>query len=358
MNIMRSYEKNLDNSKTKFELSLARVSRIVVSVMLCTICICSLCACGNKSKKDSDDIVVCLDWTPNTNHTGLYVALAKGYYEDAGLNVTIVQPPEGGATVMCASGQAQFAIDAQDTMAAALGREEPLGITAVAPILQHNTSGIISRKGEGITSPKGLVEKTYSTWDSPIELAIIKYCMEKEDADFSKLNLIPNNITNEPAALEAKQTDAVWIFYGWSGINAELSGVNCDYFAFKDIAPELDYYTPVIIVNNDYLNANDDKVKAFMEATAKGYEYAAKNPKDAADILLEGDDTGALKGASDLVYASQEWISNQYLDENGKWGGIDADRWNLFYSWLYENGLTSKDLAGKGFYNEWNETDN
>ena len=151
MNIMRSYEKNLDNSKTKFGLSLARVSRIVVSVMLCTICICSLCACGNKSKKDSDDIVVCLDWTPNTNHTGLYVALAKGYYEDAGLNVTIVQPPEGGATVMCASGQAQFAIDAQDTMAAALDREEPLGITAVAPILQHNTSCIISRKREGIT---------------------------------------------------------------------------------------------------------------------------------------------------------------------------------------------------------------
>ena len=211
--------------------------------------------------------MICLDWTPNTNHTGLYVALEKGFYEEAGLNVTIVQPPEGGATLMCASGQAQFAVDAQDTMAAALDREDPLGITAVAAILQHNTSGILSRKGDGITSPKGLAGKTYSTWDSPIELAIIKYCMEKENADYNSLTLIPNNITNEPAALDAGQTDAVWVFYGWSGINAKLSDVECDYFAFKDIAEELDYYTPVIIANDKYLKEHKDEAKAFIEAT-------------------------------------------------------------------------------------------
>lgn len=51
-------------------------------------------------------ITFCLDWTPNTNHTGLCVALAKGYYEDAGLDVEIVQPPENGAALMCAAGQA------------------------------------------------------------------------------------------------------------------------------------------------------------------------------------------------------------------------------------------------------------
>ena len=60
MNIMRSDKKNRDNSKTKRKLSLAGLSRIVVSVMLCTICISSLCACSNKSKKDSNDIVVCI----------------------------------------------------------------------------------------------------------------------------------------------------------------------------------------------------------------------------------------------------------------------------------------------------------
>lgn len=337
------------------------INKRLIALILCIVSIISgisLTGCTITKEKSGKDIVICLDWTPNTNHTGLYVALEKGYYEEAGLNVTIVQPPEGGATVMCASGQAQFAIDAQDTMAAALDREEPLDITAVAAILQHNTSGILSRKGDGITSPRGLVGKRYSTWDSPIELAIIKYCMEKEDADYSSLDLIPNNITNEPLALANNQTDSVWIFYGWSGINAELSDVECDYFAFKDIAPELDYYTPVLIANNQYLKENEVDAEAFMAATVRGYEYAAANPKEAADILIKGDETGALEGSKDLVYASQEWISKEYLDENGKWGSIDANRWNVFYKWLYDNGLTTKDLTGKGFNNEWNKASN
>ena len=182
--------------------------------------------------------------------------------------------------------------------------------------------------------------------------------MEKEGADFSKVSLIPNNITNEPAALKANQTDAVWIFYGWSGIGAKISGVECDYFSFKDYAKELDYYTPVIIANNDYLKNNKEKAEAFMKATAKGYEFAAANPKEAADILMEGDETGALNGSSELVYASQEWISNQYIDEDSKWGIIDENRWNSFYTWLYENKLTTTDLTGKGFNNEWIEAGN
>ena len=338
-----------------------KINKKLIALLLCVTSVLSVMAfsgCSLTKEKSGKDIVICLDWTPNTNHTGLYVALEKGYYEEAGLNVTIVQPPEGGATLMCASGQAQFAIDAQDTMAAALDRDDPLGITAVAAILQHNTSGILSRKGDGITSPKGLEGKKYSTWDSPIELAIIKYCMEKEGANYSKLDLIPNNITNEPLALANNQTDAVWIFYGWSGINAELSDVECDYFAFKDMASELDYYTPVLIANNEYLEEYENNAEAFMAATIRGYEYAAANPKEAADILIKGDETGALKGSKDLVYASQEWISKEYLDENGKWGRLDSDRWNTFYKWLYDNGLTTKDLTGKGFNDEWVKASN
>lgn len=298
-------------------------------------------------------ITFCLDWTPNTNHTGLYAAKALGYYEEAGLDVTFVQPPEGGATSMCAAGQAQFAIDAQDTAAAAWDMDEPLGITAVAAILQHNTSGIMSRKGDGIDSPKGLEGKTYSTWESPIELAMLDYVMKQDGGDFSKVKQIPNDITDEPAALAAKQTDAIWVFYGWGGINADVEGVDVDYWAFGDIAPELDYYTPIIVANNDFLEQDPDTAKAFMEATAKGYEYAIENPKDAADMLIAGDDTGSLKGCEDLVYASQEWISKQYKADASQWGIIDADRWNAFYSWLYENKLTTNDLTGKGFTNDY-----
>ena len=305
------------------------------------------------SAQETAQITVCLDWTPNTNHTGLYAAAALGYYEEAGLDVTIVQPPENGAPLMCASGQAQFAIDAQDTLAAAFDMDEPLAVTAVAAMIQHNTSGIISRAGDGIDSPKGLEGKVYSTWESPVELAMLEYVMEQDGGDFSKVKLIPNDITDEPAALTAHQTDAVWIFYGWSGINAEVEGVDTDYWAFGDLSPELDYYTPILIANNDFLEQNPDTAKAFLAATAKGYEYAVENPQEAADMLIAGDSTGSLADAQELVYQSQEWLSGKYIEDAPRWGEFDPGRWDGFYTWLYEKGLTAHDLTGIGYTNDY-----
>lgn len=303
--------------------------------------------------EDLTKVTFCLDWTPNTNHTGIYAAEALGYFREEGLEVQIVQPPENGAVLMCASGQAQFAVDAQDTMAASLDLEEPLGVTAVAAILQHNTSGILTRAEDGIASPKDLEGRIYSTWDSPIELAMLRYCMEQDGADFSKLKLIPNNITNEPAALAAHQTDAVWIFYGWSGINAEVSGVACGYWDFASLSRELDYYTPVILANNEFLRDDPETARAFLRAAAKGYRYASEHPEEAAEMLIAGDDTGALQDSRELVYASQKWLAERYTADAAAWGTIDAERWNGFYGWLYKNGLTAHDLAGAGFSNDY-----
>lgn len=323
----------------------------ILTVLMMTV---PFAAAGAENEgKELTRIVFCLDWTPNTNHTGVYAAQALGYYAEEGLDVQIVQPPEDGAVVTCAAGKCQFAVDAQDTMAASLDLDTPLGVTAVAAILQHNTSGILSRAGDGITSAAGLEGKNYSTWYSPIELAMLRHCMEKEGADFSKMNQIPNVITDEPAALAAHQTDAVWIFYGWSGINAELSGVPCDYWDFASISSELDYYTPVLVANNDFLQESPETARAFLKATAKGYEYATEHPEEAADLLINGDSTGSLKDARELVLASQKWISEQYQADAAAWGRFDPERWNAFYSWLYENGLTAHDLTGAGFTNDY-----
>lgn len=331
----------------------------ILAVFLCAGMLLSFASCADKSQGDANNtdlekITLCLDWTPNTNHTGIYVALAKGYFKEAGLDVTVVQPSESTSAAMCAAGQAQFAVEAQDTLAAAFTTDEPLGVTAVAALLQHNTSGIISRKGEGMDRPKGLENHTYSTWDSPIELAMLKAVVEKDGGDFSKVKLIPNNITDEAGALKAHQTDAVWIYYGWSGIAAELSGLDFDYFSFIDIDPVFDYYTPILIGNNAYMEQNPDSTKALLAALKKGYEYAIANPEEAAQILVDGDTTGSLKDSLELVTASQKWISQQYKAEVEQWGYIDPARWDAFYQWLWDNQLIEKELpAGTGFTNEY-----
>lgn len=326
----------------------------IVAVLTAGCMALSLAACGSgetsQGENEKEKITFVLDWTPNTNHTGLYVAQEKGYFEDEGLEVEIVQPPEDGADALVASGKAQFGISFQDTMAPGVVGEDALPTTAVAAVVQHNTSGIISRKGEGMNTPKGLEGKKYATWDAPIEKAMMENVVKADGGDFSKVELIPSTVTDEVSALESKSVDAIWIFYAWAGVATEVAGLETDYFAFKDINPAFDYYTPVIIGNNEFLEKEPETAKKFLSAVKKGYEDAIEDPDGAAEILCEA----APELDQELVKASQEYLKDQYIADADRWGYIDPDRWNLFYNWLNENGLTENEIPeNTGFSNEY-----
>ena len=313
----------------------------VLALILALTMLLTLTACGGK---EEETITFVLDWTPNTNHTGIYVALQKGWFEEAGLKVDVVQPPEGGSALLVASGKAQFAVTAQDSIA--------MPLTTVAAILQHNTSGIVSRAGEGMDTPKGLEGHKYATWDSPVEKATIRQVMAADGGDFDKVELIPSTVTDEVSALKSGDVDAIWIFYGWAGIACEVAGLPIDYFDFADFDPVLDFYTPIIVSNNDWLASNPETAKAFLAALSRGYEYAAENPKEAADILMEA--APELKSNAELVYRSQEYLAGEYIADAARWGEIDPDRWGGYFTWLNDNGLMETPLdPGMGFTNEY-----
>ena len=328
------------------------VKRILAGVLAGAM-VLSLTACGNSAKKKSNSsnlkqITVCLDWAPNTNHTGLYTAIDKGYFKKQGLKVKVVQPSDDGAAQIVGSGKAQFGVDAQDTMASGLVGKNRVPITAVAAILQHNTSGIISRKEDGITSPKGMMNHKYATWDLPIEKAMLKTLVEQEGGDFSKVKLIPSTVTDEASALKKKSVDCIWVFNGWATIACKQAGLKVNFWYFKDLNKTFDYYTPVYIANTDYLKKNPKQAKAFMKALSEGYNYAAKHPKESADILLKHNKE--LRSNKKLVYASQKYLSKQYIADAKQWGYIDPARWNRFYSWLNQNKLTKQALKkNQGF---------
>lgn len=324
----------------------------IIALLLGAMMVFSITGCGNKKdtndaanventdKKQLKKITFVLDWTPNTNHTGLYVAQKKGYFEEAGLEVEIVQPPENGAEVLVASGKAQFGISFQDSMVSAISGENALPITAVASVIQHNTSGIISRKGEGMDTPKGLEGHSYATWNSPIELATIKEVVEADGGNYDKIELIPSTVTDEVSALKTKSVDAIWIFYAWAGIKTEVEQLDTDYFAFADIDPVFDYYTPVVIAGNEFLEEEPETAKAFLKALSKGYEDAMANPEEAAEILCEA----SPELDPELVLASQNYLKDQYQAEAEKWGYIDGERWNRFYQWINDNKLVEDEV--------------
>ena len=301
--------------------------RILAAVMAAAMLTLGMAGCGSANNSNSENnetattaasaektkVTFVLDWTPNTNHTGLYVAQEKGYFDEAGLEVEIVQPPEDGAEALVGTGKAQFCMTFQDTMLPTVVGDTKMPIEAVAAVLQHNTSGIISRKGEGIDTPKGLEGKKYATWDLPIEKATLKQVIEDDGGDFDKVELIPSTVTDEASALQSKSVDAIWVYYGWAGIATKLKNVDTDYFYFKDINPVFDYYTPVIAGNTDWMSENPDKTKAFLTALKKGYEYSIENIDDAADILVKA----APELDKELVLESQKYMADQYKAEVG-----------------------------------------
>ena len=320
-----------------------KVSKILI---LCLILFFAI-SCGKS--KNNQKIKIVLDWVPNTNHTGLYVAKDLGYFKEEGLDVEIVQPPEGSTTALIGAGGAEFGISFQDTLAKSFAKENPVPVTAVAAILQHNTSGIISLKEKGIDSPKKLEGKKYATWEDNIEQAILKKLVTDDKGDFSKVKLIPYTITDVVTGLKT-DVDAVWVYYAWDGIATERAGLQTNFLKIRDYGEELDYYSPVIIANNDFLKKNPEIAKKVLKAIKKGYEYAMKNPEESAKILVKNSPELDIN----LVTASQKWISKEYQSDAKEWGIIDASRWNRFYEWLYKNKAVEREIPKDfGYSNEY-----
>lgn len=289
-------------------------------------------------------VTFALDWTPNTNHTGVYVAAKRGYYQDAGLEVEIVQAPENGADALVAAGDAEFGVSFQDTMASYVSGSDVLPVTAIAAIIQHNTSGIISLKEKGITGPAEMAGHTYATWELPIEQGVIERCVEADGGDFEQVEMVPSTVTDEVTALSTDQVDSIWIYWAWAGEKCELAGLETNYFAFADIDPVFDYYTPVIIANNEVIEGDADMIQAFIKATRRGYEDCIADPQGVAEILLEA----APELDKELVLASQTYLADQYQADAESWGAIDQDRWDAFFEWVCEQGFADPIESGAG----------
>ncbi len=313
-----------------------RMTSILMAALL-------LAACGNDSgsKKDGTgenkdtparQVHFALDWTPNTNHTGIYVAQEKGYFSDEGLDVEIMMPGEAGADNLVASGKADFGIGAQEALTEARAADIP--IVSIAAIIQHNTSGFASLKEDGIESPKDFEGKNYGGWGAPVEQAVVKSLMDQDGGDFSKVNFINMGSSDFFTAIQ-RDIDLAWVYYGWTGIEAEQRGMELNMQYLNDYSEALDYYTPILTTNEKLIKDEPETVKAFTAAAVKGYQYAIEHPDEAADILVKAvPDLDA-----DLVKKSQQWLSPKYQDDAPRFGAQKLETWKNYADWMKENDL-------------------
>jgi ABC-type nitrate/sulfonate/bicarbonate transport system substrate-binding protein len=326
------------------------VTRALLALMIGAPLIGVLAGCAKKTEAAAGvPIRMVLDWTPNTNHTGIYAAREKGWFAEEGLDVEILMPPEDGALVLLGAGKAEFAVDFQESLGPAIARDgDALPLTAVAAVISHNTSGLMSLKKAGITRPGDLTGKRFASWETPLVTAVIRDIVEADGGDFSRVKMVPNMATDAFSALET-DVDSIWIYYAWDGVAAEVRGTAIDYIDLGTVNPALDFYTPVIVTNTGWAASNPETAKKFMRALSRGYEFAIENPEEAAAILL----SQAPELDRELVLQSQKYLAARYKDDAPRWGEIDPRRWGAFYRWMFERGLLEKDIGEGGFTNEY-----
>lgn len=320
-------------------------------VIICAVFLLTACSSeGNTADEQKDGlkkVSVVLDWTPNTNHTGLYVAKEKGYFKEQGLDVDIILPGEAGADQLVASGKSEFGVGYQESVTQARVQDVPL--VSIAAVIQHNTSGFASPKDKGITTPKDFEGKSYGGWGSPVEKAVMTSIMKQENANVGKVDFVNMGDTDFFTAVK-RDVDFAWIYYGWTGIEAELRGEELNMMYVKDYSEKLDYYTPVLTTNEKMINKDPETVKAFLSASSKGYEFAIDNPEEAGEILLDA----APDLDKELVMKSQEWLAPKYKDDADRWGEQKLEVWENYASWMYDNDLLDKELdSKKAFTNEF-----
>ncbi len=309
---------------------------LIAFLMIFSIALTACANIGDTNPAQLEKVKVVLDWTPNTNHTGLYVAKAKDYFKKQGLEVQIIQPGDSGAEQMVASGQADFGISFQENVTYA--RVQGVPIVSIAAILQHNTSGFASLASKNIKRPKDLEGQTYGGFGSPVEKQVLTKLMKEDDADASKVKVINTGNVDFFSAAK-KNIDFMWIYYGWTGIEAELRGEKINMIYLRDYDKALDYYTPVIITSEKQIKQNKETVRAFMNAVSQGYQFAIKQPAQSADILLQ-----AVPDLDhELVKKSQAWMSPRYQADAGVWGWQKKEVWSNYAKWLQ----TRKLLEGK-----------
>eukprot|EP00471_Norrisiella_sphaerica_P007425 CAMPEP_0184490330 /NCGR_PEP_ID=MMETSP0113_2-20130426/17626_1 /TAXON_ID=91329 /ORGANISM="Norrisiella sphaerica, Strain BC52" /LENGTH=366 /DNA_ID=CAMNT_0026874167 /DNA_START=76 /DNA_END=1176 /DNA_ORIENTATION=+ len=315
-------------------------------------------ALSNSSNSDRSKVSICLDWTPNTNHSGIYAAIHENYFKDEGIEMQIIEPSAKEELTpgrKVARGTATFAISSSESAVSFATTEKNVRLVAVAALLQGSTSSICTLSSSGIDRPAKLDGKRYASYDGRFEDAIVKQMVINDGGSGSvKFHSLDFHGYADPETMEEgsvvasylanKESDSTWIFTHWEAVKASRRGTQLNVFTLEDYG--IPYgYSPVLLANSETLEKNPDMIRGVLRALDKGYTFCAENPFRAAEILQLEAKHPSLKDL-EFLEESQMKIGNHYLlgdddEDEGQWGRMDLSRWEAWVNFLFEHGIVT-----------------
>jgi ABC-type nitrate/sulfonate/bicarbonate transport system substrate-binding protein len=316
------------------------VRRSILAVVLCAAAWTGATV-PSQARPARDSVSVALDWTPNTNHTGIYVAQKLGYYRAAGIDLEILPYASTAPETLVSHGKADFGFSYSAGVAFARGAGAD--VTSVFAVLQHTALEIGFRADRtDIKTPKDLDGKTYAGFGTPDEKPLLERVIRNAGGKGVFKDVTLN--TSAYDAVYRGKADFTLPLATWEGIQAKLVGKPLKTFklARYGVPPE---YSALIASSGRYLTAHPGVARRFLAATARGYQYAADHPRAAARILIAAN--RQVLTQPQLVYESADLMARSYYkDRAGHVGTQTLGVWKGYVRFLFTAGVLT-DADGK-----------
>jgi putative hydroxymethylpyrimidine transport system substrate-binding protein len=220
-----------------------------------------------------------LDFQPNAVHSGIYAALANGYFKDEGVDLTIQEPSStADSAKLLEAGRADFAV--MDINDFGIARERGLDLVAIATIVQRPLASVIARDRNEIRTPADLAGKTIGVTGVPSDDAVLDTVLRSGGVDPSSVHRVTIGF-NAVADLAAGKIDAATAFWNAEGVQLQQMGIPIREFRVDEFgAPRYPELLLVAKAGNEQLGAR------VTAALSRGYDVLGHQPQKALDDLL------------------------------------------------------------------------
>ncbi len=295
-------------------------------------CVWLASGCGG-GKPALEDVIIQLDARPNAAHIGMYVALAKGWYKQAGIQVRITEFTLASPEEAVANEQADLGFSSAPALITA--RAAGVDAISVASVVQHSLRALAVLTSSDLERPRDFDDQVYAGHDLPYRDAAARAIVRSDggQGNFSTAKVS----TAAMQSLVERRADFTDISLAAEGIDAELKGLKLRTFRYDKYALP-DYASVVLVGKPSTLTKKEALLRRFLEVTRRGYELSAQQPQPNFALYEKSLRRGSFV-EPEAVRRAVVMLAPSFLAADGRWGAQDASQWGAYARWLVDEGV-------------------
>lgn len=320
-----------------------RIVALATAVALVAISL-GLSACGevsNDTTGETQPFSLTLDFYPNPDHAGIYMAQKLGYFKEAGLDVSISAPSDPSAPIkLVAAGRTDLAISYEPEVA--LAREEGLDVVAVAALVNRPLTSMIWLKKSGIKGVAGLKGKTIATAGIPYQDAFLKTIL-------ARVHLTPEDVKSVNVGFGLLPALVGGSAQAMLGGYSNVEGVDLRERGKQPVIQPVDklgvptYDELVLVANRKRLEEDPQSYRLFIAALERGTNAAVEKPKEATEAITAANHSLEPKLTAAEVKATLPLLSARVAGK--PYGYMDPEQWKAFAGWMRDEELVKSLLT-------------